>query len=782
MADTKSLLIELGTEELPPKALDELAAAFARAVGEGLGKRGIAAAAQAAKAYCSPRRLAVWMGEVATAQPEQQQERRGPAVNAGIDAQGQPSKALIGFAQSCGVDVAQLEKLETDKGAWFVHRATKPGQPTAALIPEILAEALKALPIPKPMRWGDHDYAFVRPAHWLVVLLGDQVIDAEVLGLKSGRMSRGHRFMHDKPVHIVDADSWLDALRAAKVLADPAERRARVRAEVERAAQTTGGVPRLSEALLGEIANLTEWPVALACTFERDFLAVPQAALVTTMETNQKFVPVFEAQGCASAAGAGRAEATEAQGCASAAGAGRAQAAEAQGGASAAGAGRAEATEAQGCASAAGAGRAGAAEADGKLTEHFIGVANIESKDPAEVRKGYERVIRPRFADAKFFWDEDLKTPLAANQDALKNVTYQQALGSVWDKSVRVAELARVIANRVGVDAGQATRAAALSKCDLLTRMVGEFPELQGVMGRYYATAHGEPADVAQALDEFYRPRFAGDAIAQGKVGQVLAVAERLDTLAGIFAVGQKPSGNKDPFALRRAALGLARSLIEARLALDLKAQLAEALALLPDAALASGLPKGKDGKVAPLDAGPRREELAQELYDFIVDRLRGYYADQGIAGEAFEAVRALAPADLTDFDQRLRAVVAFAALPQAHALAAANKRIGNILRQAGDATGGTIDESLLEAGAEHELAAALLAAQTDGAPLIRARDYVGLLKRLADLREPVDRYFTEVMVMADDARVRANRLALLASLRSLFLRVADISLLPGIA
>jgi glycyl-tRNA synthetase beta chain len=361
---------------------------------------------------------------------------------------------------------------------------------------------------------------------------------------------------------------------------------------------------------------------------------------------------------------------------------------------------------------------------------------------------------------------------------------------------VRVAELARVIANRVGVDAGQATRAAALSKCDLLTRMVGEFPELQGVMGRYYATANGEPADVAQALDEFYRPRFAGDGIAQGKVGQVLAIAERLDTLAGIFAVGQKPSGNKDPFALRRAALGLGRTLIEASLAIDLPATLTESLQTIDsgrfeqmrrDLAKKGGLGAigiGAPNVVAHAWGGETREVDARviELYDFIVDRLRGYYADQGIAGEAFEAVRALAPADLTDFDQRLRAVVEFTALPQAQALAAANKRIGNILRQAGDATGGAINESLLEAGAEHDLAAALAAAQADGAPLIRSRDYVGLLKRLAALRDPVDRYFTEVMVMADDASVRANRLALLASLRNLFLRVADISLLPGIA
>jgi len=728
-ANASSLLIELGTEELPPKALDELATAFLLAIGEGLTKRQIDAkthetsdGAPNPKAYRSPRRIAAYIPAVASMQPTQKSELLGPYLNIGLDANGAPTPALTGFAAKNGVGVDQLQRTSDAKGERFVVRSEKPGMPTAALIPEIIAEALKALPIPKPMRWSAHDYAFVRPAHWLVALLGDQVVDAEVLGLKSGRMSRGHRFMHAKPVHIVDADSWLDALRAAKVLADPAERRARVRSEVERVAKTTGGVPRLSEALLGEIANLTEWPVAIPCAFERDFLAVPQEALVTTMETNQKFVPVF------------------------------------------------------------GDAQEGAEEAAGKLTEHFIGVANIESKDPAEIRKGYERVIRPRFADAKFFWDEDLKAPLAANQDALKNVTYQQALGSVWDKSVRVAELARVIANRVGVDAGQATRAAALSKCDLLTRMVGEFPELQGVMGRYYATANGEPADVAQALDEFYRPRFAGDGIAQGKVGQVLAVAERLDTLAGIFAVGQKPSGNKDPFALRRAALGLARCLIEAPLALDLQAQLAEALALLPEAALASGLPKAKDGKAPALDAGARRDELARELYDFIIDRLRGYYADQGITGEAFEAVRALAPADLTDFDQRLRAVVAFAALPQAQALAAANKRIGNILRQAGDVAGGTIDDGLLEAGAERELATALAAARNDGAPLIQSRDYVGLLKRLATLREPVDRYFNDVMVMADDAKVRANRLALLGSLRSLFLRVADISLLPGIA
>ncbi|MEO7430734.1 MAG: glycine--tRNA ligase subunit beta [Dokdonella sp.] len=708
----QSLLIELGTEELPPKALDELGDAFARGIIDGLAKRGVVIDAAGAKAYRSPRRLAVWIPGVESAQPDQQQERRGPALNAALDATGEPTKALLGFAQSCGVDVSQLEKLETDKGAWFVHRALKPGQPTSALIPDILAETLKALPIPRPMRWGNHEYAFVRPTHWLVVLHGDQVIDADVLGVTSGRMSRGHRFHRPQPVHVVDADSWVDALRMAKVIADPAERRARVRSEVGSATQQTGGVPRLSEQLLDEIANLTEWPVALACTFDPEFLGVPHEALVMTMETNQKFVPVFGD--------------------------------------------------------------------DGRLTEHFIGVANIESKDPSEIRKGYERVIRPRFADAKFFYDEDLKTPLAGYHDALKNVTYQQALGSVWDKSVRVAELARVIANRVGVDAALATRAASLAKCDLVTRMVGEFPELQGVMGRYYATASGEHADVAQAVDEFYAPRFAGDAIAHGKVGQVLAVAERLDTLAGIFAVGMKPSGNKDPFALRRSGLGFARTLIEGGLSLDLDAHLFEALALLPDSALEAGMPKAKEGNGVSFDAGSRRAQLAVELRDFILDRLRSYYADQGIQGEAFEAVRTLAPADLTDFDRRLRAVVEFATLPDAQSLAAANKRIGNILKQSGNVATTTIDDALLEAGAEKELAQALQAAQSDGAPMIAARDYVGLLKRLARLREPVDAYFESVMVMADDPDLRTNRLALLGTLRSLFLRVADISLLPA--
>ncbi|MGH8156806.1 MAG: glycine--tRNA ligase subunit beta [Rhodanobacter sp.] len=715
MAEHKPLLIELGTEELPPKALDELSAAFLRGICDGLAKRGIEAALEQAKAYATPRRLAVHIPAVAQAQPEQTIERRGPAMNAALDAEGQPSKALLGFAQSCGVDVEQLEKLETDKGAWFVFRAVKPGQPVATLLPEIIEEALKGLPIPRPMRWADHDYSFVRPVHWLVILHGAEIVDGGVLGLKSGRKSRGHRFMHPQPVHVADADSWLDSMRASQVLADPQERRQRIRAQVEQASAQIGGVPRLDPALLDEIANLTEWPAAITCTFEREFLAVPPEALVTTMVVNQKFVPVFDA--------------------------------------------------------------------DGRLTEHFIGIANIDSKDPAEIRKGYERVIRPRFADAKFFWDEDLKTPLASYQEQLKNVTYQQALGSLWDKSVRVAELARVIANRVGVDAGAATRAASLSKCDLLTRMVGEFPELQGVMGRYYAGHHGESAEVADALDSYYQPRFGGDAIAAGRLGQVLAVAERLDTLAGIFAVGMKPSGNKDPFALRRAALGLARTLIEGGLELDLRGSLVEALELLPDSALAAGLKAGKDGKPPVLHAGERRAILLDELYDFVLDRLRGYYAEQGFDNAQFEAVLAVQPASLADFDRRLRAVAEFGRRPEAASLAAANKRVANILRKQAEETGApvigrVVDPAHFEAEAERELADALGAAQRETAATLAAGDYTAVLARLSQLQAPVDTFFDSVLVNADDPAVRANRLALLGQLKAQFGAIADIALL----
>ena len=710
MSEHKPLLIEIGCEELPPKSLDELATALAQNLREEFAA--IDFPVGSATAFCSPRRLAVLIADVAATAPKLKTILKAMPVKIGWGADEKPTAALLKRASALGVAAEAFKPDGTGPNAVLVAAAEVGGGALPDLLPALLDKALKRLPIPKPMRWGDHSHAFVRPVHWLLLLHGDQVIDAEIFGIRSGRESRGHRFHHPMPVSIAKPDVYVAALRGAKVLADPNERRARVRMEVERAARGLGGAPRLRAELLDEIANLTEWPVAIACSFERDFLRVPQEALIQTMETNQKFVPVFDAQG--------------------------------------------------------------------RLTEHFIGVANIESKHPAEIRKGYERVIRPRFADAKFFYDEDLKAPLAAHQEALKTVTYQQQLGSVWDKCVRVAELARVIANRLsgsglGVDAALATRAAALSKCDLMTRMVGEFPELQGVMGRYYATANGEDAQVAQALDEFYRPRFAGDKIAEGKVAQVLAIAERVDTLAGIFAAGMKPGGNKDPFALRRAALGLARTLIEAQLDLDLDASLREAVELLPDIRLA---PKGKADAAAP--AALDKQTLAIELRDFIFERLRSYYAEQGFGVEQFEAVRAVETETLIDFDRRLRAVAEFSQLPDAQALAAANKRIGNILRQAGGLATGQVDPSALDPGAETQLHAAIGGAADAIRPLVAQNHYVEILRRLAALREPVDRFFDDVMVMADDAIKRSNRLVLLSQLRRMFLHVADISLLPA--
>lgn len=750
----RSLLLEIGCEELPIHAVDDLAHALAQGVCEGLSKRGVTADVEHARTFATPRRLAVWVPDVAFTQPEQRNESFGPYIDIALDANGHPTKALLGFASKAGVEWTRLGRATDAKGERFVHRSVAPGRTTAELVPEIVREAAAALPIPKPMRWGDHDFAFVRPVHWLVMLHGDQVIAGELFGSKSGRQSRGHRFMHPAPVHLVDADGYAESLRAAKVLADPAERRQRIRDEVARVAPA-GCTPRLDDALLDELANLNEWPVAIACTFEREFLAVPHEALVTTMRANQKFVPVFDAEG--------------------------------------------------------------------KLTEHFIGIANLESKDPTQIRRGYERVIRPRFADAKYFFDEDLKTPLVSYRQGLRDVTYQKALGSLWDKTVRVAELASAIAERlfaqdIDVDAAEVAHAAGLSRCDLLTRMVGEFPELQGVMGRHYATAQGETAVVAKALDEFYRPRNAGDGIAEGVPAQCVSLADKLDTLAGIFAVGMKPTGNKDPFALRRAALGFARTLIEGGLDLELGVLLKEAVAQVPDVALlpsSSGrgdvvLPspsgRGVGGEGTSPAQGPepspgavrhplprgegksiavRRNELAAELREFILDRLRGYYTEQGFTPRQFEAVAAVQPSSLVDFDRRLRAVAAFAKQPEAEKLAAANKRVANILRKEGiDAAAAQheLNPELLHEPAEQALAQALDAARNDNAARLEGdaarRDYAGALTRLAQLQAPVDTFFDSVMVMADDPALRANRVALLARIKARFDAIAEIALL----
>jgi glycyl-tRNA synthetase beta chain len=680
MADHLPLLIELGTEELPPKALPELAQAFYDGVLKALAARRIEVRTDAGELHAgplySPRRLAVFLPAVAVQQPQQHSEVPGPYANIGLDADGKPTPALLGFAQKNGLSWEKLDRVTDAKGMRFVARSSRPGAATIDLLAEITAEALKGLPIPKPMRWGSREIAFVRPVHWLVILLGRDVAPGEVLGLKSDRMSRGHRFHHGKGVWLNDAAEYLQALREAYVLADPRERRERVRAEIAAAAREAGGQARVLPELLEEVNCLVEWPKAILCSFETEFLRVPQEALVSTMETNQKFFPVLGA--------------------------------------------------------------------DGKLSEQFIGIANLESKDPAEIRKGYERVIRPRFADAKFFFDEDLKQGLASMGDGLKTVTYQAKLGSVADKVARVAALAEAIAPQVGVDPALARRAAELAKNDLQSRMVNEFPELQGIAGRYYAQRAGESPEVSLAIDEAYQPRFAGDDIALSGVGKVLAIAERLDTLAGGFAAGLKPTGNKDPFALRRNALGLARTIIESGFDLDLKALLAKANASLV-------------GKGVQADG--------DELYDFILDRLRGYYVDKGVPAAHFNAVAERKPKSLYDFDRRIDAIGTFAQLPEAAALAAANKRIGNILKKADIAIPGMEDTELLVEPAERALAEAVEAAYDDTGHALSHGDYVDVLAHLARLRPQVDAFFDAVMVNAEDPALRANRLALLKRL-----------------
>ena len=583
MSHMQPLLIELGTEELPVKALPGLAQAFFDGVIAALDKRGVAIERGDAKPLYSPRRLAVLLPGVAMEQPAQSSEVLGPYLNIALDADGQPTKALQGFAAKAGVAWTQLEKTTDGKGERFVHRAVTAGALTIDLLPAVLADALAGMPIPKPMRWGDHAYGFARPLHWLVMLLGGTVVTAEALGIHAGRHSRGHRFHAPGDISLSQPQDYVQAMRSACVLVDPDERRARIVAEVERAATAVGGRARISEDNLAQVNCLNEWPVAVACAFERAFLDVPQEALIETMEVNQKFFPVLDGEG--------------------------------------------------------------------RLTEHFIGIANIDSKDPSEIRKGYERVIRPRFADAKFFFDEDLKQGLEAMGAGLATVTYQAKLGSVADKVARVAALAETIAAQVNADPAAAKRAALLAKNDLQSRMVNEFPELQGIAGRYYAQRAGESDDVALAIDEAYRPRFAADDIAASQLGKVLAISERLDTLAGGFAAGLKPTGNKDPFALRRNALGLARTIIESGFDLDLKALLAKTNSAL---------------------AAKNVQADADDLFAFILDRLRGYYADRGVPAAHFNAVAELKPASLYDFDRRLAAIGSFAQLPEAAALAAA--------------------------------------------------------------------------------------------------------------
>jgi glycyl-tRNA synthetase beta chain len=685
--DARDLLIEIGTEELPPKALPSLALAFENGIRQGLEKAGLASGEL--RHFATPRRLAVLIHHLPVRQPDRQLERRGPALSAAFGPDGNPTKAAEGFARSCGVTIADLQKQETDKGSWLVHLSHEPGAATAGLIPSIVDQALAGLPIPKRMRWGDRDEPVVRPVHWAILLLGDEVIPATIMGVSTGRETRGHRFHHPQPIRIASPTDYARQLAdEGKVIADFAERRDRVRAQAEATAAELGGIAVIKPELLDEVTALVEWPVALAGNFERRFLNVPAEALISTMQDHQRYFPVVDGQG--------------------------------------------------------------------RLLPHFITMTNLESRDPAQVRAGNERVIRPRFSDAEFFWNQDRKQPLAARMEMLKHVVFQQRLGTIDEKSGRVAQLARFIAEQIHGYVDGADRAARLAKCDLMTQMVQEFPELQGIMGRYYALHDQESPEVAQALEEHYLPRFAGDRLPATATGRIVALADRLDTLTGIFAIGQAPSGAKDPFALRRAALGVLRILIEGELDLDL-------LKLL-------------DRSAASFDVAIHAEHAVDTVFEFVMERLRGYYLDQGIRPDTFEAVLDCRPTRPLDFDHRVRAVNTFRELPEATSLAAANKRIRNILRKVDTVLPFEVRPDLLIEDAEQALAGRLVELSSEVIPLMEAGLYSESLNRLARLREPVDAFFDQVLVMAEDAAMRDNRIALLNELSSLFLRVADFS------
>lgn len=691
MSARNDLLVEIGTEELPPKALRRLSLAFAEGVRKGLDQAGLAP--EAVSPYGAPRRLAVLLRGVPDAQEDREVLRRGPALTAAFDDEGCPTKAAQGFARSCGMAVEKLERLETDKGTWLAHRNLEKGQATVELVPRIVESALAQLPIPKRMRWGDREEEFVRPVHWVVLLFGDQPIEATVLGVAAGRHTRGHRFHHPERIYLAEPAAYGPVLETeGHVVADMDARREAVRAQVLETAQAVGGQAVIDEALLEEVTALVEWPVTLHGSFDTRFLEVPAEALISSMQDHQKYFPVVDA--------------------------------------------------------------------DGRLMPHFVTVANLESRDPEQIRAGNERVIRPRLADAAFFWNQDRKHPLADRMQQLASVVFQERLGSLADKQQRVAALAERIATDLDSDAQLARRAAMLGKCDLLTHMVGEFPELQGVMGRYYAQHDGEPREVAVALDEQYMPRFAGDRLPASATGQALAIADRLDTLVGIFAIGQPPTGDKDPFALRRAAIGVLRTMLERGSDLDLHALLEQA---------AAGF--------APTLQAPT---VVSDVFEFLMERLRGYYLEAGVAPDVFEAVRAVNPTRPCDFDRRVRACMEFRRLPEADSLAAANKRIRNILRKTDEAIPAGVDGELLLEPAEQTLAETLglLAAEVD--PYFEAGEYTEALRRLAGLREPVDRFFDDVMVMAEDPALRGNRLALLQRLGDLFLRIADLSRLQG--
>lgn len=685
----QTFLVEIGTEELPPKALRSLAESFAANFTAELDSADIAHGE--VSWFAAPRRLALKVAALADSSPDREVEKRGPAISAAFGADGQPTKAAEGWARGCGISVDQAERLKTDKGEWLLYRAQVKGVAVSELLVDMVSRSLAKLPIPKLMRWGDKETHFVRPVHTVTLLLGSDVVDGEVLGIKSGRTIRGHRFMGESEFTIDHADQYPAILRErGKVIADYEERKAVIKADAEKAALALGGKADLTDSLLEEVASLVEWPVVLTAKFEEKFLEIPAEALVYTMKGDQKYFPVYDNAG--------------------------------------------------------------------NLMPNFIFVANIESSDPQQIISGNEKVVRPRLADAEFFFKTDRKQRLEDNLPRLETVLFQQQLGTLRDKTDRLEALSGWVAAKIGADVNHATRAGLLAKCDLMTNMVFEFTDTQGVMGMHYARHDGESEDVALALKEQYQPRFAGDALPSTDVSAALALAEKMDTLAGIFGIGQHPKGDKDPFALRRAALGVLRIIVEKGYQLDLVEMTEEAVRLYGD-------------KLT-------NKNVVNDVVEFMLGRFRSWYQELGYSIDTIQAVLARRPTSPADFDARVKAVTHFRTLEDAEALAAANKRVSNILSKSNEKLADKVLASVLKAPQEVKLATHLVVLQEKLEPMFAERNYQDALVELASLREVVDAFFADVMVMDEDEAVRINRLTLLSQLRDLFLKVADISLL----
>ncbi|MCO7200298.1 glycine--tRNA ligase subunit beta [Pseudoalteromonas sp. OANN1] len=687
---TENLLVEIGTEELPPKALRNLAESFAENTRQEL--EALELSHEGVSWYASPRRLGIQVKALQTQQADKVVEKRGPAIQAAFDADGNATKAALGWARGCGIDINDAERLETDKGTWLLHKAKVEGQQTLALLSDVINKALAKLPIPKPMRWGANKTQFIRPVHTVAALLGSQQVEGEVLGKAISNELQGHRFHHPERVRVEHADDSHAVLKGAYVIADYEARKALIRSQIEAEAEKLGAQVAMDEDLLEEVTSLVEWPVTLVASFEEAFLQVPDEALIYTMKDDQKYFPLLDKQG--------------------------------------------------------------------NLINKFLFVSNIESKDPRVVISGNEKVVRPRLADAQFFFETDKKKTLESRLESLDSVLFQKQLGTLKDKSERISALAGFIAEQLGADKALAERAGLLSKTDLMTEMVMEFTDVQGVMGMHYARIDGEAEEVALAQNEQYMPRFAGDNLPSNPISFAVALADKFDTLVGIFGIGQTPKGDKDPFALRRAAIGALRIMVEKELPLDIQDIVAKAMTLFGD-------------KLS-------NANVADEVVEFMLGRFRAWYQDEGISVDVIQAVLARRPTSPVDFDRRVKAVSHFRTLAEAEALAAANKRVNNILAKNNVASEAAVESSLLQEEAEQTLAAQVAALTAELAPVYAEGDYQTALTRLASLREAVDNFFDNVMVMADDEAVKANRLALLGQLSKLFLNTADISVLQN--